>query len=103
MQELVLVVAALVHTRLGPHLVAGEVLAGASVHFISLVLLLNGPSCATPVVIACRLAVFVDVVEDQVLHLFQLASGDIHRFVHDAPRQERCTGRLRQASLVAYI
>ena len=69
MKEFVLVIAALIHAGLGTHLVAGEVLAGASVHFILLLLLLNRPSCATPVVIACRLAIFVDVIKDQVLHL----------------------------------
>lgn len=80
-----MIIAALIHAGLGPHLVAGEVFTGAPIHFILLFLLLNGTSCVTPVVIACRLTIFVDVVEDQVLHLLQLAIGDIHRLVHDAP------------------
>ena len=103
MQHLVLVVTALIDAGLGPHLVTGEVLASAPIHFILLLLLLYGPSSTALVVIACRLAIFVDVVEDQVLHLLQLAGGDIHWLVHDAPAQERCAGRLRQASLVAYM
>ena len=103
MQEFVLVITALIHPGLSTHFIAGEVLAGASVHFILLLLLLDGSGGAAPVVIACRLAIFVDVIEDQVLHLLQLASGDIHWFVHDAPAQKGCAGRLRQAALVAYI
>jgi len=102
-QEFVLVITALIHPGLGTHLIAGEVLAGASVHFILLLLLLDGPGCAAPVVITCRLAILVDVIKDQVPHLLQLVSGDIHRFVHNAPAQKGCAGRLRQAALIAYI
>lgn len=98
-----MVITALIHSGLGTHLIAGEVLAGASVHFILLLLFLEGPGCAAPVVITRRLAILVDVIKDQVPHLLQLASGDIHRFVHNAPAQKGCAGRLRQAALIAYI